>query len=107
MPRKPKPPLPALPTLPAGLIDLFDDEPKTAQEINATVMALKKALIERALLAALEFRRMAQEREHFLLEAEMERKEAETRGQASILRRQLRVEQMRNHDWKYAKMPTC
>jgi len=31
------------------LIDLFDDEPKTAHEINATVMALKKALIERAL----------------------------------------------------------
>jgi len=28
---------------------LFDREPKTAHEINATVMALKKALIERAL----------------------------------------------------------
>jgi len=27
----------------------FDDEPKTAREINATVMALKKALIDRAL----------------------------------------------------------
>jgi len=49
MPCKPNPPLPTLPTLPAGLIDLFDDEPKTAQEINATVMVLKKALIERAL----------------------------------------------------------
>jgi len=48
MPRKPKPQLPALPTLPAGLIDLFDREPKTAHEINATVMALKKTLIERA-----------------------------------------------------------
>jgi len=40
--RKPKSPLPTLPTLPAGLIDLFDCEPKTAQEINATVMVLKK-----------------------------------------------------------------
>jgi len=49
MPRKTKPQLPTLPTLPAGLIDLFDWEPKTAQEINATVMALKKALIERVL----------------------------------------------------------
>jgi len=48
MPRKTKPQLPALPTLPAGLIDLFDREPKTAHEINDTVLALKKALIERA-----------------------------------------------------------
>jgi len=49
MPRKTKPQLPTLPTLPAGLIDLFDHEPKTAEEINDTVLALKKALIERAL----------------------------------------------------------
>jgi len=49
MPRKPKVALSTLPTLPAGLIDLFDDQPKTAREINDTVMALKKALIERAL----------------------------------------------------------
>jgi len=40
---------PSLPPLPAGLIDLFDRESKTAREINVTVMALKKALTERAL----------------------------------------------------------
>jgi len=49
MPRKPKPQLSTLPTLPAGLIDLFDREPKTARQINDTVMALKKTRIERAL----------------------------------------------------------
>jgi len=38
-----------------------------------------------------EFRRMAQERERVLLEAEMERKEAEARGQANILRHLLRA----------------
>jgi len=36
----------------------------------------------RALSADPEFRRMAQERERVLLEAEMERREAEARGQA-------------------------
>jgi len=41
MPRKPKPPLSTLPTLPVGLIALFDRDPKTEHEINATVMALK------------------------------------------------------------------
>jgi len=49
MPRKPKLQAVALPKLPVGLIDLFNDQPKTAQEINNTVLALKKALIERAL----------------------------------------------------------
>jgi len=49
MPRKSKPQATVLPKLPVGLIDLFDDQPKTAQEINDTVLALKKALIERAL----------------------------------------------------------
>jgi len=49
MPMKTKPEPAVLPKLPVGLIDLFDNEPKTAHEINATVMALKKALIERAL----------------------------------------------------------
>jgi len=49
MPRKTKVPLPTLPTLPADLIDLFDSEPKTVQEINDTVLPLKKALIERAI----------------------------------------------------------
>jgi len=49
MPRKSKLQPATLPTLPVGLIDLFDDQPKTAQEINDTVLALKKALIERAL----------------------------------------------------------
>ncbi|WP_019936617.1 IS256 family transposase [Bordetella sp. FB-8] len=49
MPRKPKTPLAELPTLPAELLELLGDGPKTAAEINATVMALKKALIERAL----------------------------------------------------------
>jgi len=43
----------------------------------------------RTLSADPEFRRMAQERERLLLEAEMERKAAEARGQASILRRLL------------------
>jgi len=52
----------------------------------------------RALSADPEFRRMAQERERFLLEAEMERKAAEARGQASILRRQLRA--------KFGALPT-
>jgi len=45
----------------------------------------------RELSADPEFRRMAQERERFLLEAEMDRKEAEARGQAHILRRLLRA----------------
>jgi len=49
MPRKTKIQPIVLPALPAGVLDLFDKEPKTAHEINATVMALKKALIERAL----------------------------------------------------------
>jgi len=49
MPMKTKPAPAVLPKLPVGLIDLFDEGPKTAHEINATVMALKKALIERAL----------------------------------------------------------
>jgi len=43
----------------------------------------------RALSADPEFRRMAQERERVLLEAEMERRDAEARGQANILRRLL------------------
>jgi len=49
MPTKTQTPPRTLPSLPAGLLDLFDEEPKTAQEINDTVLALQKALIERAL----------------------------------------------------------
>lgn len=49
MPRKPKPPLAELPQIPAELLEQFGDGPMTAEAINAATMALKKALIERAL----------------------------------------------------------
>jgi putative transposase len=49
MPRKPKVPLAELPAIPAELLEQFGDGPMTAEAINAATMALKKALIERAL----------------------------------------------------------
>jgi transposase-like protein len=49
MPRKPKTKLAELPVIPQELLKLFGDEPMTAEVINATSLALKKALIERAL----------------------------------------------------------
>jgi len=49
MPRKTKPQPIALVPLPAGVLHLFDKEPKAAHESNATVMALKKAPMEPAL----------------------------------------------------------
>src|SRR5918999_4150733 len=53
MPRKPKPEKPSaeiLAPIPAELLDQIAAEgPMTAEQINATTMALKKALIERAL----------------------------------------------------------
>jgi len=49
MPRKPNPPLAELPQIPAELLEQFGDGPMTAEAINAATMALKKALIERAL----------------------------------------------------------
>ncbi len=49
MPRKPKPPLAELPQIPSALLEQFGDGPMTAEAINAATMALKKALIERAL----------------------------------------------------------
>jgi len=49
MPRKPKT-LPAeLPSIPAELLEQFGSGPMTAEAINAATLALKKALIERAL----------------------------------------------------------
>jgi transposase-like protein len=49
MPRKRKSPPVDLPTIPAELLEQFDNGPMTAESINAATMALKKALIERAL----------------------------------------------------------
>ncbi|POR54500.1 transposase-like protein [Paraburkholderia eburnea] len=49
MPRKPKAPPADLPAIPAELLEQFGNGPMTAEAINAATMALKKALIERAL----------------------------------------------------------
>ncbi|VVE59147.1 transposase [Pandoraea sputorum] len=49
MPRKPKAPLAELPAIPAELLEQFGNGPMTAEAINTATMALKKALIERAL----------------------------------------------------------
>ncbi len=49
MPRKPKAQPAALPAIPAELLEQFDNGPMTAKPINAATLALKKALIERAL----------------------------------------------------------
>ena len=49
MPRKPKAQPAALPAIPAGLLEQFGNGPMTAEAINAATLALKKALIERAL----------------------------------------------------------
>ncbi|CAK7021209.1 MAG: IS256 family transposase IS1090 [Kerstersia gyiorum] len=53
MPRKTKTPLPVLPVIPAELLEQFGNGPMTAQAINAATLALKKALIERALAGEL------------------------------------------------------
>lgn len=49
MPRKPKATPAELPTIPAELLEQFGNGPMTAEAINAATLALKKALIERAL----------------------------------------------------------
>ncbi|PRF95937.1 IS256 family transposase, partial [Burkholderia cenocepacia] len=49
MPRKPKAQPAALPAIPAELLEQFGNGPMTAEAINAATLALKKALIERAL----------------------------------------------------------
>jgi transposase-like protein len=49
MPRKPKAKPVDLPAIPAELLEPFGSGPMTAEAINAATMALKKALIERAL----------------------------------------------------------
>jgi transposase-like protein len=49
MPRKPKTPPVELPAIPSELLEQFGNGPMTAESINAATMALKKALIERAL----------------------------------------------------------
>lgn len=49
MPRKPKAKPVELPAIPAALLEQFGSGPMTAEAINAATMALKKALIERAL----------------------------------------------------------
>lgn len=49
MPRKPKTPPVELPVIPAKLLEQFGSGPMTAEAINASTLALKKALIERAL----------------------------------------------------------
>ena len=49
MPRKPKAKLAELPAIPAELLEQFGNGPMTADAINAATLALKKALIERAL----------------------------------------------------------
>ena len=53
MPRKTKTPPPVLPVIPAELLEQFGDGPMTAEAINAATLALKKALIERALAGEL------------------------------------------------------
>src|ERR1700744_569349 len=49
MPRKPKVPPADLPAIPAALLGQFGNGTMTADAINAATLALKKALIERAL----------------------------------------------------------
>ncbi|WP_406805425.1 IS256 family transposase [Burkholderia semiarida] len=49
MPRKPKAKPIDLPAIPAELLEQFGNGPMTAEAINAATLALKKALIERAL----------------------------------------------------------
>jgi putative transposase len=49
MPRKPKAPPAELPAIPSELLEQFGNGPMTAEAINAATLALKKALIERAL----------------------------------------------------------
>lgn len=49
MPRKPKAKPIDLPAIPAELLEQFGSGPMTAAAINAATLALKKALIERAL----------------------------------------------------------
>ena len=49
MPRKPKAAPAELPAIPAELLEQFGNGPMTAEAINAATLALKKALIERAL----------------------------------------------------------
>lgn len=49
MPRKPKAKPVDLPAIPAELLEQFGNGPLTAEAINAATMALKNALIERAL----------------------------------------------------------
>ncbi|MFA7670372.1 MAG: IS256 family transposase [Burkholderiaceae bacterium] len=53
MPRKTKTPPPVLPEIPAELLEQFGNGPMTAEAINAATLALKKALIERALAGEL------------------------------------------------------
>jgi putative transposase len=49
MPRKPKAQPAELPAIPAELLEQFGNGPMTSDAINAATLALKKALIERAL----------------------------------------------------------
>lgn len=49
MPRKTKTPPAVLPAIPAELLEQFGNGPMTSEAINAATLALKKALIERAL----------------------------------------------------------
>jgi putative transposase len=49
MPRIPKAKPADLPVIPAELLEQFGSGPMTAEAINAATLALKKALIERAL----------------------------------------------------------
>ncbi|WP_442486087.1 hypothetical protein [Burkholderia dolosa] len=49
MPRKPKAQPMDLPAIPAELLEQFGNGPMTAEAISAATLALKKALIERAL----------------------------------------------------------
>lgn len=49
MPRKPKAQPAALPAIPVELLEQFGNSPMTAEAINAATLALKNALIERAL----------------------------------------------------------
>ena len=49
MPRKPKVTPAELPAIPGELLEQFGNGPMTAEAINAATLALKKALIERAL----------------------------------------------------------
>lgn len=50
LPRKPKAQPVDLPAIPAELLEQFGNGPMTTEAINAATLALKKALIERALL---------------------------------------------------------